>query len=159
MDGTLGQGTFFIIKGNQRRSPGLETGNHYRGNRERSGTVGRLLSNAELLLGILHLQLEDYMIPVGGADETLSLGHIWPMSWDGLLRKILGNITWKGASLVAQTVKNLLVMQETWVQSLYWEDPLGRGMATHSRILAWKIPWTEKPGRLQFMGSQRVGHD
>ena len=74
------------------------------------------------------------MIPVGGADETLSLGHVWPMSWDGLLRKILGNITWKGASLVAQTVKNLLVMQETWVQSLCWEDCLGRGMATHSRI-------------------------
>ena len=60
---------------------------------------------------------------------------------------------------MAQTVMNLLVMQETWVQSLCWEELLGRGMATHSRALAWKIPWTEEPGSLQFMGSQRVKHD
>ena len=50
-------------------------------------------------------------------------------------------------------------VQETWDQSLVQEDPLGKGMATHSRILAWRIPWTEKPGRLQSMGSLRVGHD
>ena len=50
-------------------------------------------------------------------------------------------------------------MKETWVQSLGWKDPLEKEMATHSRILAWKIQWTEEPGRLQFMGSQRVGHD
>jgi len=50
-------------------------------------------------------------------------------------------------------------MQETQVQSLVQEDPLEKGMATHSSILAWKIPWTEEPGRLQSMGSQRVGHD
>ena len=50
-------------------------------------------------------------------------------------------------------------MKETWVQSLGWKDPLEKEMATHSRILAWKIPWTEEPGRPQFMGSQRVGHD
>ena len=56
-------------------------------------------------------------------------------------------------------IKHLPTMQETWVQSLGWEDPLEKGMATHSSTLAWKIPWTEKPGRLQFMGSQRVGHD
>ena len=62
------------------------------------------------------------------------------------------------ASLVAQMVKNLLVMQ-TQVQSLDRKDPLEKGMATHSSTLAWKIPWTEKPGRLQSMGSQRVGHD
>ena len=61
------------------------------------------------------------------------------------------------ASLVAQTVKNLCAMQETWVQSLGWEDPLEKGMVTHSSILAWKIPWTEEPGRLQSMGSERVG--
>ena len=60
---------------------------------------------------------------------------------------------------MAQTVKRLLTMQETWVLSLGWEDLLEKEMATHSSILAWKIPWTEKPGRLQFMGSQRVGHD
>ena len=63
------------------------------------------------------------------------------------------------ASLVAQMVKNLPAMQETQVQSLGQEDPLQKGMATHSSILAWKVPWTEKPGRLQPMGSQRVGHD
>ena len=56
-------------------------------------------------------------------------------------------------------VKNLLPMQETWVQSLGREDPLEKEMATHSSILAWKISWTEEPGGLQSMGSQRVGHD
>ena len=56
-------------------------------------------------------------------------------------------------------VKSLLAMQETWVQSLEQEDPLENGMATHSSILAWKIPWTEEPGKLQSIGSQRVGHD
>ena len=63
------------------------------------------------------------------------------------------------ASLMAQTVKNLLAMQETWVLSLGWEDPLEKEMATHSSILAWRIPWTEEPGGLQSMGLQRVGHD
>ena len=63
------------------------------------------------------------------------------------------------ASLVAQMVKNLPVMQETWVQSLGQKDPLEKGMATHSSILAWRIPWTEEPGGPQFMGLQRVGHD
>ena len=56
-------------------------------------------------------------------------------------------------------VKNPPTVQETQVRSLGWEDPLERGMATHSSILAWRIPWTEEPGRLQPMGSQRVGHD
>ena len=59
---------------------------------------------------------------------------------------------------MAQTVKRLPTMQETWVQSLGWEDPLEKEMATHSSILAWKIPWTEEPCRLQSMGSQRVRH-
>ena len=63
------------------------------------------------------------------------------------------------ASLVAQMVKNLPAMQETWVQSQGHEDPLEKEMATHSSTFALKIPWMEKPGRLQFMGSQRVGHD
>ena len=63
------------------------------------------------------------------------------------------------ASLVAQSVKNLPAVQETRVQSLGWEDPLEKEMATHSSILAWKISWTEEPGGLQSMGSQRVGHD
>ena len=63
------------------------------------------------------------------------------------------------ASAVVQTVKNLPAMQETWVPSLGQEDPLEKGMATHSSILAWRIPWTEELGRLQSMGSQRVVHD
>ena len=59
------------------------------------------------------------------------------------------HFTW--VSLVAQTVKNPPAMQETWIRSLGWEDPLEEGRATHSSILAWEIPWTEEPGGLQFM--------
>ena len=68
-------------------------------------------------------------------------------------------IRYKRASLVAQLVKNRPAMQDTQVQSLGWEDPLEKGMATHSSILSWRIPWTEEPGRLQSFGSQRVGRD
>ena len=60
---------------------------------------------------------------------------------------------------MVQTVKNLPATRETWVQSLGQEDPLKKEMATHSSILAWRIPWTEEPGGVQSMGSQRVGHD
>ena len=63
------------------------------------------------------------------------------------------------ASLVAQLVKNPPAMRETWVQSLGWEGPLEKEMAIHSSTIAWKIPWIEEPGRLQSMGSQRVGCD
>ena len=73
--------------------------------------------------------------------------------------KRFSNINISVASLVAQTVKRLSAMQETWVQSLGWEDPLEKEMAAHSSILAWKIPWIVEPGRLPSMGSQRVGHD
>ena len=72
------------------------------------------------------------------------IGHPFQYSW---------------AALVAQLVKNLTAMRETWVRPLGWESPLEESMATHSSILAWRIPWTEEPGRLQFMESQRVGHD
>ena len=64
-----------------------------------------------------------------------------------------------GASMVVQTVKHLPAIQETWVQSLGQEDSLEKEMATHSSTLAWKISWIEESGRLQSMGSQRVGHD
>ena len=64
-----------------------------------------------------------------------------------------------GASLVAQMVNNLPAMQETQAQSLGQDDPLEKGMAMHSSILAWRIPWTKEPGGLQSMGSQRVGHN
>ena len=77
-------------------------------------------------------------------EENLSLPFLCPQSW---------------APLVTHTVKNLSVTQETQVRSLGSEDPLEKGMATHSSIPAWKIPWTEEPGGLQFVGPQRVGHD
>ena len=63
------------------------------------------------------------------------------------------------ASLVAQLVKNPPAMQETWVRSLGWEDPLELEKATHSSILNWRIPWTEEPGGLQSIGSHTDGHD
>ena len=62
-------------------------------------------------------------------------------------------------SLMAQMVKNLPAMQETQVQHLGWEDPLEKGLGTHSSILAWRIPWTEEPDEQQSMGLQRVRHD
>ena len=71
----------------------------------------------------------------------------------------ISQLTLWWASLEAQMVKNLPAMQETWVQSLGQEEALEKEMATHSSILVWKIPWTEEPGGLQSMGSQRVGHD
>jgi len=60
---------------------------------------------------------------------------------------------------VAHTVKNLPAVQKAWVQSLGWEDPLEKGMAAHSSILAWRIPWAEESGRPQSMGLHRVRHD
>ena len=72
---------------------------------------------------------------------------------------ILGELKMLKSSLVAQTAKRLPIMRETWVQSLGCEDLLEKEMATHSSILVWKIPWTEEPGGLQSMGSQRVEQD
>ena len=68
----------------------------------------------------------------------------------------VGFLMFKMLWIVAQMVKNLLSMQETWVRSLGGEDPLEKGMATHSRILAWRIPWTEEPGGLQSMGTEKM---
>ena len=70
---------------------------------------------------------------------------------------LLGSIVF--SSLVVEMVKNLPAMQETQVQSLGWEDPLEKGMTTHSSILAWRIPRTEEPGGLESTGLQRVRHD
>ena len=69
------------------------------------------------------------------------------------------SISVNGASQVAEPAKNLPAIQATWVCFLGEEDPLERGMATHSHVLAWRIPWTEQPGGLKSMGSQRVRHD
>ena len=77
-------------------------------------------------------------------------------------KKVVITSNWRlkaRTSLVVQTVKHLSTMWETQVPSLGWEDPLKKEMAIHSRTTAWKIPWTEEPGRLQSMGSQRVGQD
>ena len=79
------------------------------------------------------------MIPESGRSAGEKIGYPPHYSW---------------ASLVAQLVKNLPVMRESWVQSLCWKDPLEKGKATHSSILAWRIPWSALS-----MGSQRVGHD
>ena len=75
------------------------------------------------------------------------------------LLKEFSSVTIFLTSLVAQTIKHLPTMQETWVRSLGWEDPLEKEMATHSSTLAWKIPFTEEPSRLQSMGLQRVGYN
>ena len=79
--------------------------------------------------------------------------------WDNhkIYKRVRFRYCW--SSLVVQMVKHLPAMQETWVPSLGWKDPLEKEMATHSSTLAWKIPWREEPSRLQSMGSQRVRHD
>ena len=90
------------------------------------------------------MQETPVLIPGSGSSPGEGIGYPLQYSW---------------ASLVVQTVKNLPAMQETQVRSLDWEDPLEKEMVTHSSSLAWEIPWTEEPGGLQSMGSQRVGHD
>ena len=80
-------------------------------------------------------------IPGSGSSPEEGIGHPLQYPW---------------ASLVTQTIKNSPGMWETWVRSLGWEDPLEEGMATHSSILSWRIPWTEEPGGLQSMGSQKT---
>ena len=89
-------------------------------------------------------------LPSNGGSEGLIPG------WETKIPHVMGVWSRFGASLVAQMVKNLPAMQETRVRSLGWEDPLEKEMATRSSILAWKIPRTEKPSRLQLMGLQRV---
>ena len=79
----------------------------------------------------------------------------WRISWT----EEPGGLPQAWASLVAQMIKSLPAVWEIWVWSLGWEDPREKEMATHFSTLAWKIPWTEEPGGLQSMGSQRVGHD
>ena len=83
-----------------------------------------------------------YWLPSVGLDISLS-----PISF-------VPHLLFRGTSLVTQTVKNLPAMWETRVQSLVWEDPLEKGMATNSSILAWRIPWTEEPGGLLSMGHE-----
>ena len=100
------------------------------------------------------VQLSDSKLTTG---KTIDL-TIWTFlsKWRSLLFNMLPRF---GASLVAQMVKHLPAMRETQVQSLGQKVPLEKKMATHSSSLAWKIPWTEEPGRLQSMGLQRVRHN
>ena len=104
-------------------------------------------------------------MPNAGSDENVCVREVTSVLFQTVLPGCVGQKLDCGgfrsewAALVAQTVKNLPAMPETRVQSLGQENPLEKGMATHSSILAWKIPWTEEPGRLQSRGSQRVGHD
>ena len=85
--------------------------------------------------------------------NSVLIANLWSKHLSGI-RKLRFR-----ASLVAQRLKCPPAMRETWVGSLGWEDPLEKEMATHSSILAWRIPWTEEPGGLQSTGSQRVGLD
>ena len=90
-----------------------------------------------------------------GIIELLDSSMFFYLVFKTLMREFIN----MGASLVAQMVKHLPAMRQTWVQSLGREDPLEKEMATYSSTLAWKIPWMEEPGKLQPMGSQRVGYD
>ena len=92
-------------------------------------------------------------------DKCYTLSSSVTMEDADSIKKERNSIWGNWASLVAQLLKNLPAVEETRVQSLGWEDPLEKEMATHSSILAWKISWTEEPGGLQPMESQRVGHD
>ena len=109
--------------------------------------VAQLLESAKVLSGVwlMGCFLKIFLLPRAVRDIP-STSNTWGHSC-------------YGASLVAETVKTLPAMQETRVQSLGQEDPLEKGMATHSSILAWEIPWTEEPGGLQSSGWHRVGHD
>ena len=100
--------------------------------------LGRASLIAQLVKNTPAMQETPGLIPGSGKSAGEGIGYSLQYSW---------------ASLVAQLVKNLPAMQETWIQSLGWEDPLEKGKATHSSILAWRIPWTVKS-----TGSQRVGH-
>ena len=89
-------------------------------------------------------------------DKHRNPGNVW-----NEVQRLWAKLTWDlcRSSLVTQKVKNLSAKQETWTWFLGWEDPLEKGMVTHSRIPAWRIPWTEEPGGLQSMGLQRIEHD
>ena len=117
--------------------------------------VGGFIEETALCLAAVHL--------FSSFDGTGCRGRVLRRQPLGALMRLKSLLSAGGdllvlwASLVAQMVKNLPTMQETWVQTLGWEDPMEKGMATQSSILAWRIPWTEEPGRLQFKWLQRVG--
>ena len=93
--------------------------------------------------------------------NPLAMQETWVRSlgWEDPWRRIGYPLQYSWVSLVAQLVKNLPPIQEVWVRFLGWEDPLEKRVATHFSMLAWRIPWTDEPGGLQSMGSQRVEHN
>ena len=104
------------------------------------------------------------MIPESGRSLGKGIGYPLPYSLTSLVAQLAHcrvsyHLKFILTSLVAQMVKRLPTMQETQVRALGWEDTLEKEMTIQSSTIAWKIPWTEEPGRLQSMGSQRVGHD
>ena len=111
-------------------------------------------TNHIYILNIIYLNVYLYNI-----SKSINSWQIDGETVDTVADFILGGSKITRTSLVAQTVKRLPAMRETWVQSLGREDPLEKEMAIHSSILAWTIPWTEKLSRLQSTGLQRVGHD
>ena len=101
----------------------------------------------------------DFLVPLGCKPLEWYHVHIWGcwyFSWQSWFQ-VVTHPSWH--SLVAQRLKHLPAMRETWFRSLGWEDPLEKEMATHSSILAWRIPWMEEPSGLQSTGSQTVCHD
>ena len=100
---------------------------------------------------------------LSAAQDVFSYDSVWYDFWsrsNDCSSKLISLILYyTRTSFVAQLVKNPLAVQETWVWFLGWEDPLEKEMATHSSVLAWRIPWTEEPGGLQSMRWQRVGHN
>ena len=103
-----------------------------------------------------HSKLRKNFQEMGMPDHLICLLRDLYVDQEATIRTGHGTVDW---FQVAQRLKRLPPMQETWVQSLGWEDPLEKEMATHSSILAWRIPWMEKPGRLKSTGFQRIGHD
>ena len=100
--------------------------------------------------------MDDGNLISGSSAFSKSSLYIWKFLVHVLLEPSLKDFN---ITLLAQMVKNPPAMWETWVRSLGLEDPLEKGLAIHSSILAWRIPWTKEPGRLQAMGLQRVGHN
>ena len=116
-----------------------------------------------MFFSILYIVVSVKGFPGGPAGKESACNAGYLSSIAGMRRSPGGGLgyplQYSWASLVAQTVKNPSEMQKTWVQSLGWEDPLEEGMATHSGILAWRIPWTEEPDRLYNPWGCRVRHD
>ena len=104
-----------------------------------------------------HLPSQSHPSRLSQSTVLSSLCHTANSHWLFILHMVMN--MFPCCSLVAQMVKHLSTMWETWVRALGWEDPLEKEMAIHSRTIAWRIPWTEEPGRLQSTGLQRVGHD